>query len=347
MSAAQDQTRRATVIRLSAAALVVWIVVAAASSIGNGAADTHSRMGKLALPGFADTRSEVQEIRFTMADDAYTLARSATGWTLKEAGNYPVRSDRLSELATGLETLALDVKRTRDPYKLDKIGLGDPANGGNGVLVELFGPDGALNDALLVGRKGETIYVREPDDTQTYRAIGNLPPFYNRRAWLDLDIIDMDQAAISSVRLIDQVGQSLYLRRTPGTDARSFRPAPPNEGDRLISRLAASTTALAASRIVPLNAKPASELTTPVVARHITETFDGLEVDLRAFREPDGLFVTLRAVEAGEGARRAQAINEKAEGWAFELSEYDWQDFTPPLNTLVERAPGPALPGPD
>ena len=68
-----------------------------------------------------------------------------------------------------------------------------------------------------------------------------------------------------------------------------------------------------------------------------SETFDGLEIDLRAYREPFGLWVTLRAVEAGEGARRAAAINEKAEGWAFRITDYDFQDFTPDVLSIVER----------
>ena len=43
------------------------------------------------------------------------------------------------------------------------------------------------------------------------------------------------------------------------------------------------------------------------------------------------------AVEAGEGARRASVINQKAEGWAFQITDYDFQDFTPRVLSIVER----------
>ena len=83
------------------------------------------------------------------------------------------------------------------------------------------------------------------------------------------------------------------------------------------------------------------------MARHITETYDGLEIDLRAWNEPDGYWVTLRAVEAGEGARRAQTINDRAEGWAFKLTEYDWREFTPRITSIVRRAkPDASAPAP-
>jgi len=338
MSAINQAARKRTVIGLLAATALIWLLVFL-SGLGSGVMRAqHSDMGVPVLSGFAETRADVQKIRFTTLDDTYTLARTARGWVMEEADGYPIRMDRLSELVGGLEVLSYGPRRTDDPAKLNRIGLGDPAQGGTGVLIEVFGPNGGLQNAVITGRKGDYIYVRSPDDAQAFRAIGNLPPFYTRRAWLDFDIISIDASAISSVRLINRLDEQLYLRRPAGGGARSFVPAPPNQDDELLSRLAASTAALAIVRLSAIDVKSADALTTAPIGRHISETFDGLEIDLRAYREPDGVWVSLRAVEAGEGARRAQAINDKAEGWAFELSEYDFQDFVPPLDSLVKRA---------
>lgn len=337
MSQSHHAQRRQSVIVLAGLAIALWVILGLMGLTSASTSNSHANMGDAVLQDFGRTRADSQKIRFTLADDGYTLARSAAGWTLEETGGYPVRRDRLAELMGGLETLSFDEKRTDDPYKHDRIGLGHPEQDGNGALVEIFGPDAELMHSLVIGRKNDTIYVRDPENVQTYRAEGALPPFYNRRAWLDLDIIEIDASAIRSVRVADEFGRTLYLRRLEGSDTRSFRPAPPDQNDRLISRLAASTTALAVTRLTPVDVKPAADLTTAPIARHISETFDGLEVDLRAFREPSGLWVTLRAVEAGEGARRAAAINEKAEGWAFRITDYDFQDFTPDVLSIVER----------
>ncbi len=341
MSLTLSAMRRRTTLTLAAIAAGLWALIALSGLTAPASNGSHARSGEPVLKGFAEIRTQVQQISFTMADDSYTLVHTDTGWVMRESGNYPVREDRLAALAEGLETLTFGRKRTNDPYKHDRIGLGDPAEGGTGVLIEVMGADGSLRAALIAGRKTDTIYVRAPGETQTYRAAGDLPPFYNRRAWLDLKTIDIDPSAIRSLRITDAQGRSLYLRRNPGSDPRSFRPAPPNQDDRLLSRLAVATTALAITRLSALDVKPASELTTARIARHISETFDGLEVDLSAHREPDGLWVTLRAIEAGEGARRAQAINDRTEGWAFRLSDYDFQDFTPTVSSLVERASPP------
>ncbi len=337
MSQSHRQNRRQNVFILIGLAIGLWLLFGLTSLTHGPTSNTHSRMGAAVLDGFSQTRADAQRMKFTLADESYTLTRTASGWTLEETGGYPVRPDRLAELAGGLETLSFDEKRTDDPYKHDRIGLGNPAQGGNGALIEVFGEESELMHSLIIGRKNDTIYVRDPEQAQTYRAEGSLPPFYNRRAWLDLDIIQIDPSTIRSVRITDATNRSLYLRRDEGNGARSFQPAPPNQDDRLISRLAASSTALAITRLTPVDVKPASDLTTQPIARHISETFDGLEVDLRAYREPFGLWVTLRAVEAGEGARRAAAINQKAEGWAFRISDYDFQDFTPAVTSIVER----------
>ncbi len=57
-----------------------------------------------------------------------------------------------------------------------------------------------------------------------------------------------------------------------------------------------------------------------------------------------GLNTHARAIEAGEGARRGSTINEKAEGWAFKISEYDWSDFTPRVSSIVRPKPQAVTP---
>lgn len=337
MTVKSQQARRQTLLILAGAAVLLWLLLVATHLTAGSTSGAHGQMGEPVLRGFGATRSDAQRIRFSLADESYTLARTSDGWALEETGGYLIRSDRLADLASGLETLSFDEKRTDDPNKHDRIGLGTPSEGGNGAQIDVFGLGNELMHSLIIGRKNDTIYVRTPDSDQTFRATGDLPPFYNRRAWLDLDIIDIETSAIRSVRITDSTNQSLYLRRSEGGNARSFRPAPPHQDDTLISRLTASTTALAITRLSPVDVKPASDLTTAPIARHISETFDGLEINLQAYREPFGLWVTLRAIEAGEGARRAQAINTRAEGWAFRITDYDFQDFTPRVREIVER----------
>ncbi|MEQ8320622.1 MAG: DUF4340 domain-containing protein [Rhodospirillales bacterium] len=307
---------------------------------GQGTPQNTERMGKPVLPNFSTVRADAAEIRVTLADEAYTLVNGLDGWTLGGTGGYPIRVDRLADLAGGLGDMTWGEGRTRDIGKMNRVGLGDPRDGGTGALIEIVNEAGTVTASLLTGRKGPYVYARLPGEDQAFRVNGDLPPLYNHDAWLDLDIMDIHSDAVSAVRLFDVRGRSLYLQRSVGSGDRSFRPAPPYQNYRLVSRIAASTPALALTRLQPIGVKLAANLQSRAVARHITTTHDGLEVELRAYREPDGYFVTLRAIEAGEGAQRGSTINQKAAGWAFEVTEFDWNDFTPSISSIV-RPPVP------
>lgn len=338
---AQQRSRRLQILAGIAALLTVLTLIAY-MDFGSAPKQT-GRAGQPVIPDFAAIRADAAEIRVTLADESYRLINSADGWTMDGTYGYPVRADRLADLATGLGELKWGEARTHDPDKLNRIGLGDPRTGGTGALIEIANEAGDVTTAIITGRKGDHVYARRPDEMQAYQVEGDLPPLYNRDAWLDLDIIDISPDAVSAVRIYDRFGESLYLQRAVGTSERSFKPGPPYQDFRLISRIAASTPALALTRFQPIGVKPASHISTTPVGRHITETHDGLEVEVQAYREPDGFYVTLRAIEAGEGAQRGSTINEKASGWAFELSEYDWNDFTPAVSSIV-RPPAIAMP---
>lgn len=339
MSTLRDTQRNRRILALAAVAAVLSLVAALASFGGRAPVSTSERTGEKVLPDFAAQRAEARAIRVTLSDEQYTLVATGEGWRLGTGAGYPVRQDRLEELAEGLKGLTWDVPRTDDPDKLERLGLSDPREGGTGALVEVIGPDGAPRAALITGRKGDFIYARRPGETKAFRVSGSLPPLYSSEAWLDLGFLDISGDAVSAIRLTDAAGESLFLQRTVGTNDEAFLPAPPYERYRLVNRVAVSGPALALTRFLPIGVKPATSLRTEAVGRHITQTYDGLEVDVRAYRESDGYYITLRAVEAGEGALRAAAINERASGWAFELTALDFADYTPRVASLV-RPPG-------
>lgn len=308
---------------------------------GNPQFQLTERSGQKVFPRLERQLSSARIIRVKLADITYTLKRNTqgAGWVMIESGEYPVRSDRLTLLAMGLSNLTWGEARTKDPDKLDRIGLGAPEDGGSGAYLEVIDDDGNTIASLITGRREDRFYARFPDETKSFRVEGSLPPLYTREAWLDFDIVDTQPDAIAAVRITQANGRSLYLTRPPGTGPRAFRPAPPFERDQLISRLATSGPALALTQFAPIDVKPAAALETRRIGRHITSTHDGLEIDISAYNEPDGHYLTMRAVEAGEGAARAATINQRTEGWAFKLTEFDWNDFTPAVESIVRRPP--------
>lgn len=339
MSRRLDKARARTIQRLCLITAAVWALFILFALFSPSASQTSPRIGNPVLKNFSASKGEMARIRITTSDGSYNLVKRPYGWALSESGGYRVRADRIGLLIEGLETLSWGERRTADPDRLSYLGLDDPREGGNGVLLEVFAGDGARTAEVITGRRGGRIYARAPSEYVAFRARGELPPLHTREPWLDLDIVDIDPGAVSAIRMTDRTGDSIYLARPPGSGPRRFRPAPPYETASVLSVLGISTSALAITRLAPLDVKLQSELSGRAISRHITETFDGLEIDLRAWRQEDGFWVTFRAIEAGEGARRARTINERADSWAFKLSEYDWREFAPDISALVQLAP--------
>ncbi|MEM8633766.1 MAG: DUF4340 domain-containing protein [Pseudomonadota bacterium] len=298
------------------------------------------REGQLVFPRLARRAAAADTVRITIPDQIYTMVRDETfddRWLMAESGGYPVRADMMAALTRGLTSMEWGLTRTSDADKLDRIGLGNPETGGTGARIDILSERDSPLASLITGRKGDRLYARFSDENKSFRVTGDLPPLYRPQTWLDLDIIDMQEDAIGAVRITDRRGRGVFVTRPPGSSERAFRLAPPYQNDTLVSRNAIIGPALALSRLTPVDVRPAEDLETRSVGQHITTTHDGLEIAVAAYAEADGYFVTLRAIVAGEGAARAQTINARSEGWAFELDEIDWREFTPSVRSIIRR----------
>lgn len=308
--------------------------------LGQPAEMTRSdRKGQPVFSGFLGYQDEIKTIRIVTRDTSYSLRLEDGAWGLVESGGYPVREEQIAPMLSGLATLAWDEPRTSDPQKLDRIGLGAPEENGLGAKISLYLDNGDVAGEIITGRKGEQLYGREPDQAQSWTLLGDLPAVYRRSGWLDLEIIDTRPDVIQSVYLVDSSGEALSLVRDLGGTVRDFQPGPEFQNVELTSRILAGAPALALSRFSPTDVKPASTLETGAIYSHTTITFEALEVQVQAYAEPDGYYVTLRAVEAGLAAEQATSINQRAESWAFRLEPYDWNDFTTPVADLIRPAP--------
>ena len=108
MSMVHHQSRRKSALTLLAIAVGLWVLLGLMGLATNGPGASHSRMGSAVLEDFGAARVDASRIRFTLADESYTLERSSRGWVMAETGGYPVRLDRIADLASGLETLSYD-----------------------------------------------------------------------------------------------------------------------------------------------------------------------------------------------------------------------------------------------
>ena len=292
------------------------------------------------IPRLEDTIREGQRIVVTSAEASYRIERIDRGgeqvWVMRDRGDYPVLGSRLAQLTEGLRGLRYTRRMTSDPSKHARIGVGDPREGGRGVLVQIEDAQGALLVNLILGVEPSGLYARRPDDDQAWAVRGELPPLRNVATWLDLQPIQIQPDRLARVEITPQVGRAYVLARDePGQSWRIAVPA--------LAALAQSSVNAAAERITQLSTvdvQPAPAIQGEAVASVRAVTFDGLAIDAELIESDDQTWLTLVARSAAETPTPEQeaaalAINDRVAAWAYALTDLEVDAFAPALNALI------------
>jgi hypothetical protein len=340
MIGAAAALRRRTITWMSGAALVAALL-GASTFLSPKEEQKRAEVGKRVLPEFAANAEKVGLVMVTTSEESYHLVRNANGWVLTEKGSYPVASERIAQLARALSDITFDRPMTRDDKKFDRIGLGDPAKGGTGALLEVSDGSGAIFAKLMIGYRDGRSYVREPGDLQAWAvAGGDMPPLQRGARWLDLDVVSVTPGQIADVQVRPSQGPS-YRLIPADASGQQFILAPPYANRRVVAAYAPTMAAHALSRFSPIDVAPANTIAAGApAAQYIVRTKPGIAVILQGWRKDDRGWATVGAAAAEnatpQAIAEAQAINTRAAGWAFALSELDWGTLTTPLAALVE-----------
>lgn len=339
MSAAADLRRR-RVLMLMAGGAAAAVAVAAASSLPRTPPPSRRETGQAILPGIRDRLSAAGLIMVSTSEEAYHIVKDPDGWVIPEKGRYPVREERILALGQALASMAYDRAMTRDPRKFDRLGLGDPGEGGTGALLEIGDGRGDVFAKLLIGRRDGRTYIREPEDLQAWSVTSeDMPPLHRAARWLDLDVVSVAPEAISEVRVQPAGGRAWRAVRS-ADGAYSLSPAIQGRAPAaaFLLRLAAEPL----TRFAPVDVAPVSQLSGAEPAgTHTTVLSNGVELRVTAlrWREQGWLVVTpVAAPGAGQSAEAAAAaIAARTNGWAFAMTESDWGAYTTPLDTLLSE----------
>ena len=338
MSAARAKLRRRSLM-IAGGVAAASMLLGALAWMPAGADLQRSEVGRRVLPAFAEKQALIELIMVTTQEESYHLVRNDDGWVLSEKGSYPVTDAKIQELTEALSNITYAEAMARDERKFDRIGLGDPATGGTGALLEVGDGRGNSFAKLLVGHRDGRSYVRKPDDLQAWAVAGAvMPPLQRGAAWVDLGVLEIlaDQIAGADVRPAQ--GPAYRLVAAPGG---GFALAPPHHRLQVVAALAPTLTVEALVRFAPTDVAPARDVATGApVAEHITRLASGVVVVVRSWRKDERGWVTVSAAVAEGASVEATAlvseINARCSPWAFALTELDWGTFSTPLEAIAE-----------
>ena len=140
--------------------------------------------------GLKERLNDIVAIKVQTKDEVLEVTRDQGVWVLPAKGGYPAKMEEVRTALIGLTDLTLIEPKTANPARHETIGLGDPRQGGNGILVTVSDFNSTVVSSIILsdvppGGGADRLYVRWPSEAQTYVAKGELDLKRRAADWID------------------------------------------------------------------------------------------------------------------------------------------------------------------
>jgi hypothetical protein len=276
-----------------------------------------------------------------------TLIRDGDNWLVAEKGNYPANAAKISQIVRAMADLTLVEPKTQNPDLYPRLEVEDPGNGKSALLAVKDKSGGDLAQAIVgkrrydrLGAGNDGVYLRKPEEAQSWLARGTLDPSGDPASWLDRQIIDISEKKIAKVTLSQADGSKLVISRSAPEEKFAVEGAPADT--KFKSETTTSGPATALETLDLDDVKPGGELPVPdkdVVTASFT-TFDGLTVDMRLMERDKTDWIAISAAGSDSTEADAKKIEDKVSHWTYAIPAYKANLLKTKLADLVEPAKG-------
>ena len=343
--------RQKSAIALFAAGLVVlavgWFFGPHSAALTRG---TVAR-GTLMFPGLTQRLQDAAKLEITSKGHTLALDRTDDVWGVAERGGYPAQSQKVRALLTGLTELRLDEPRTADPAFFSRLGLADPTKPDNaGNLVRVLDKDGKTIAAVIVGHSQtrspgslagvthETVYVRAPEQDQTWLAAGHVDAEADPLLWLQRDIMSFPPDKIARVEIAPAAPASgtapprLVFTVKDGKLTVTEPTDHPPLDDSKVEAITHALDTVSLEDVRRADGAPAGQA-------QAVSTFDiaGGPTIAATIDKDDGAYW----VRFGVSGKDADDLARRVQGWDYKLPAWKAQALMPTLDSLKAPVPPP------
>lgn len=313
-----------------AIAAVLAVLAAVASQPGDTGPSAEAA-DEPVLPSLdRQTLDAVDGLAVTAAGAEATLERGEAGWTVAQLDGYPADQARLERALVQLSELVKKEPKTAEDAFYGRLDLQDPSASDSNALKATVRQDGETVAAVIKGKSYEPgfggtpgVYVRRPDGERAWLAAGSLNALSAQpTTWVDAQIADIQAGKLAEIELRGGPrGEPLVFERGEGEGAR-LQPA----GDVAVnnrSPLETAASGLATLELQDVQAR--SNLAAgsgDVAARYVTQDGLAVAVDHRTVEGQHWITLSAQTGDAASdsAAERAQTLNQRWEGWAYQIS---------------------------
>lgn len=324
-------------------------------------------------PELKKTVNDVTAVRiFTGGNtQAVEIARKDSSWVITERTGFPADDAKVRKLLLNLANANISEEKTSNPENYATLGVEDiTAADASSVRIEVAGPSPAVD--LIIGKQGpgvESQYVRRAGEAQSWLIDKDLDTSSTPQDWLRKDLLDVSADRVQSAR-IEAAGAKAYTAAKNSKADADFAVDGLPKGKKLSSPGAANTLATALASVTLSDVQSADSFKDAAAAdKAVYQTFDGLVVELQGWSRDDKRYLAYQtrfdasladrfktpsetasdesadkeqpatepkpAAANPDVAQQAKTLNDRANGWVFEIADYKYDSIFKPATELL------------
>jgi hypothetical protein len=321
------------------------LVVAASGAVAGGwyygvAMKPHEQTaipgGGLMFPGLAAKLHDAAKLEITHQGKQTVIEkRPDGGWGVASLHDYPIQDVKLRGVLTGLTELRLLEPRTGNPAEFGRLGVDDPNSAASSAdLVRLVDAGGQPIVAVIVGHRRvrsqghvpDQVYVRRPDETQSWLAEGSLQADADATAWIDRDILNIAQDKIASVVVGDD---ALVFGRVDGKFALTRPAEHPKLEDYKVDNVARALETLTLQSV-----KADADADGEPAGQAVFTTVDGLVVKVTLLHADKDAWARFAVSGPEKVKAEADRLSARVAGWSYQVPSWKEKSLVPAIDDL-------------
>jgi hypothetical protein len=338
----RNPKRRQTTLLLGATAVAIALAAAAVFQQSTSTAPQFQQHPF--FPGLSDRLAQIGEIAVTNKAGAFHVRLQQGKWVIPERGGFPADPGQVRSTALGLADLTVLEPKTDRADWLSYVGLVAPDKGGDAVDLKISDGAGKPIGELLLGHTEggadalgrNTVYVRHPDETQSWLARGSLSVKSNVTDWLDRNVLNIDRDRIKGASVTPGKGPGYNLARD-SKDQPDFKLLDMPAGRSLSFDGSPDGVAGAIASFTFDDVAKADQFDFTKAPQSVEHTFDGLDLTVKIATKGMEHWATVTATAADPKVQaEVTRINASVGGWAFKLPDDKVQQFISDRETLLK-----------
>ena len=341
------ESRRGRTLAILGGVTLLCVVVAVGAVYQRSASLSPQFEPRALFPDLAKQVDALTEIEVTSKTGTIHIRQTDGKWVVVERDSYPADAGQVRTAGTSLAGLQIVEAKTARPELLSMVGLDAPP-AGQATQLKLTGAGGMVVADVLIGQTQgnadalgrNAIYVRKPDENQSWLARGYLVAQSGIEAWLDKAAVVIVRDRVKGAVVDPAEGPSYTLSRDT-KEMPDFKMTDLPRGRELSFEGSPDGVAGAIVGFVYQDVAKADTINFMGAPQTVFNTFDGLNVTVQVATRGMERWATVSAQATNPMVQaEADTINARNRGWAYKIEEFKANQIVATRETLLKPADG-------